>query len=643
MSTRLSACGFAAMLLSLTACGGGGSGESTFEYPLADAGSAQAVDAGATVTLDGTRSKDPDGAISTYGWTQTSGIAVTLSGASTANPNFTAPVVGSTVTLRFALIVTDNEGYRSTAATVAVVVSPPPGATVAVTGLVRFARVPFRTTAPIRLDYQNPVMQPARGVMLRALDAETQAVLAMGETSSTGTYSLTVPANTNIEIEVWSRMLRTGAPPNWDVRVQNGQAADSPVYEYNTVAFNSGVMVYDVDIPLGIGANGIANGIRASGPFAILDVIYQSIQTVIAVDATVNMPALYVDWGTQRAGSFFTTTNGQHIGLMSDLSENTDEFDRHVIAHEFGHYLETNFSRSDSIGGSHALGDRLDPRVAFSEGFAYAFAGIVLGDPLALDSFVFNGNSTAGGFNLNTNPPVAPPNGFYGVGCWCNESSMWSLIWDLYDSSADGADNVELGFAPLWAALTGTHRTGTAFTTIFSYISALKALRPAESAAIDTLIASQNIDSASINAYATTETHAPTNASTLAAIPGIMPVYANLPRNTPVVVRSTDDVGQYNKAGNRRYLRFTADATRSYTVTVTTSNQEAQANPDFRVRRGSTLVRSATGPANGLRNEVASFNATAGLEYVIDAYECANGCADPSGTPGDYDLTVVIN
>src|SRR5690606_4113615 len=52
----------------------------------------------------------------------------------------------------------------------------------------------------------------------------------------------------------------------------------------------------------------------------------------------------------------------------------TDEFDQHVIAHEFGHYVEDWFARSDSIGGSHGYPDKLDLRVSFGEGWGNAFA-----------------------------------------------------------------------------------------------------------------------------------------------------------------------------------------------------------------------------------------------------------------------------
>ena len=36
-------------------------------------------------------------------------------------------------------------------------------------------------------------------------------------------------------------------------------------------------------------------------------------------------------------------------------------------------------------------------------------------------------------------------------------------------------------------------------------------------------------------------------------------------------------------------------------------------------------------------------NATPGT-YVIDVYDCANGCSDqPQGVEGDYNLTVTVN
>ena len=76
--------------------------------PVADAGADQTVDSEqAGVSLDGSGSTDPDGDPITYSWTQTSGPAVTLSGADTATPSFDAPV--GPATLEFELEVCDEE------------------------------------------------------------------------------------------------------------------------------------------------------------------------------------------------------------------------------------------------------------------------------------------------------------------------------------------------------------------------------------------------------------------------------------------------------------------------------------------------------------------------------------------------------
>jgi hypothetical protein len=82
--------------------------------PIVDAGLDQTVAEGAAVTLDGSRSSDPDDAISSYFWEQTGGVPVTLSLADTALATFTAPNVGvGGTSLTFQLTVTDQGGLVS--------------------------------------------------------------------------------------------------------------------------------------------------------------------------------------------------------------------------------------------------------------------------------------------------------------------------------------------------------------------------------------------------------------------------------------------------------------------------------------------------------------------------------------------------
>lgn len=74
--------------------------------PVANAGLDQAVNAGANVILQG-GGADANGTIASYAWTQTTGPAVTLSGANSASLTFTAPATSAGLT--FQLTVTDNQ------------------------------------------------------------------------------------------------------------------------------------------------------------------------------------------------------------------------------------------------------------------------------------------------------------------------------------------------------------------------------------------------------------------------------------------------------------------------------------------------------------------------------------------------------
>lgn len=97
--------------------------------PIANAGPNQSVASGGSVVLDGSLSNDPDGQALSYAWTQTGGAPLTLVGASTAHPSFTAPTVASNAaaaTIPFSLVVSDANA-SSTAATVTVTVNPSGG------------------------------------------------------------------------------------------------------------------------------------------------------------------------------------------------------------------------------------------------------------------------------------------------------------------------------------------------------------------------------------------------------------------------------------------------------------------------------------------------------------------------------------
>lgn len=648
--------GAAALLLAACSSGGGGDPQTppapppgpTNVPPTANAGTAQAVTSGTTVTLNGSLSIDSDGTIASYNWTQTGGSpTVTLTNPTTAMPTFPAPTVAAATTLTFSLTVTDNSGAISSPSTVAITVNPPAAGSVNVTGTIRYQRVPFGVPTNQGLDYAAQTMQPARGIVVRALEGASDTILATATTNESGVYSLSVAANTSIRVQAVAQMAREAplALPRWNFRVMDfldnlGNEKPDPVpYVFtDAAAFNSSTAgAHDLAIPSGFNAIGTVTGTRASAPFAILDTVYRARQTVLSVAPNTEFPPLVLDWAADNpGGETYYDPGPVAITLSADPTEDTDEFDAHVIAHEFGHYVEDSFSRADNIGGPHGRGDKLDIRVAFGEGFGYAFAAIVLNDPVARDSFVNGSTQVSSTFNVETNPPTNPAGATMGdYGCFCSESSVWSILWDLYDPVADANDTLSLGFAPIWSVLTGPQRTTPAFTSIFSFIAALKAARPGDATAINTLVSAQNISNV-IDAFATGESHFPTSVPSSAALPLYTTATIGGP---PLILFSTDDEGLYNALGNRRFIRFdVAGSSRSVTITASSSNTN-MADTDFVVYRNGSVVAFGFNPPPD--PETRTFTASPGT-YIIDVYDCANGCGD-QGTPGDYNLTVTIN
>lgn len=86
---------------------------------------------------------------------------------------------------------------------------------------------------------------------------------------------------------------------------------------------------------------------------------------------------------------------GGYNGNVS--TADTDHFDAAVILHEYGHFLEDVYGKTDSPGGYHNGDAIIDPRLAWSEGFANFFQGAVLGKSYYLDTAGFCNDSLESG------------------------------------------------------------------------------------------------------------------------------------------------------------------------------------------------------------------------------------------------------
>jgi hypothetical protein len=397
---------------------------------------------------------------------------------------------------------------------------------------------------------------------------------------------------------------------------------ERPLYVLDGPVFNSGVADSSRDLLAATGWTGSAyTEPRAAAPFSVLDVMYRATQFAAGADPTVSIDPLDVFWSVNNTpavgsielgeiGTSFYQRDARSLFLLGDAALDTEEFDTHVVAHEWGHHFEEVLSRADSPGGSHTLDARLDARLAFGEGWGNAVGAMVMDDPVYFDTFV----ADSFGFSLESYDTA-------GMAGWYNEASVQSILWDLYDSAADDGDTLSLGFGPIYDILTGSQRTTPAVTSVFSFLEGLKTARPADAAAIDALVSDENLDAID-NIWGDGETNDP-------GVTDLTPIHAELfVGGGPVNVCTTRefDGGDGNRLGIFRYLRFTVGTAGNYRIAVTTTNPPATAgqfsDPDFFVLDEGQLVLEPdlylTGAAN---SESVDLIALPAGTYVIELLE----------------------
>jgi hypothetical protein len=554
---------------------------------------------------------------------------------------------------------------------------PPVADSVTISGTVNYEFVPPNPNCQ-GLDFASTVVRPIRRATVQLVDLANNE-LARTVSGDDGSYSFAnVEADRDVRIRVRAELKQPGAP-GWDVEVRDNVVdpddtdppalAARPLYaivsDFNTGT--SAALTRNLTAGTGWGGSSYTET-RAAAPFAVLDAIYSAMQLILSVEPTATFSPLDAYWSVNNtlagasdidagdlAASFYTTDPERDgianpsLFLLGDASVDTEEFDDHVIVHEWGHYFEDNFARSDSVGGPHAVGDRLDARLAFGEGWATALSGIALNNPLYCDTGPAGASS---GFGIGTE------DGFYDPDGWYDEISVLRFIYDLWDTTNDlvddqtgallvGAepDNGSIGFKPIYDVMVGPQAFTETFTTVFSFAAELRSILPsdADREFVDSQLVREDM-TPGFDKWGVGEVNDASPDGQQSR--DVLPLYVDVPTDGTVVnICSNDDydgAGDGNKLATYRYLRLDVPAATAYDVQVitTTTGELPQDNPDdprdqsdpdlFIFRDGVVIDAGISGEAN---EEIFSTSVLSGPDiYVADLREFRY--ADPESPLG---------
>jgi hypothetical protein len=310
------------------------------------------------------------------------------------------------------------------------------------------------------------------GVKVDAVD-ENGSVLRTTTTDTLGRYGMNVPNSPDVRIRVSAIM------GDYQVR-KLGDSSD--VYTIESAPFavsGSGPFVTDI----------LAEDDFDNGPLNLLFIARKCEELVRTAEPGAPIPPLRFRWHPDSQGqtAYAPADAGSpdEIFVAGQRATDSDVFDDACVAHEVGHFYMNQFGRSDSPGGPHGAKQSLDPRLAWSEGWATFFGCAATG------SSVFRNTAENGTlrptrvFDIEQNRVARAQFGPTG------EMSVASTLWDLFDTRADAGDRLALGFTPLWDALRDTR--GERFVYLGDFFDVLHRADPSLGPALRAILKTHGV------------------------------------------------------------------------------------------------------------------------------------------------------
>jgi hypothetical protein len=478
--------------------------------------------------------------------------------------------------------------------------------TVILNGTITYDYVPHHVDF-IGLNYSATAQRPVRGAVVELIDSSGQ-IRASTTTSSDGTYSIKVEQNIFVKVRVKAQLLKN-SPPSWDFKVTDN-TSNNALYVLDGALSSSGTINSSRDLNASSGWDGFDyTETRSAAPFAILDNVYTGVMRLIEAGNTKNLRPLELRWSTNNSAadgdyergeigtSFY---DGSAIYILGDANNDIDEYDPHVLLHEWGHYIENELFRTDSIGGDHADGKFLDMRVAMSEGFANAFSGMMIDAANYSDA---SGIAQSSGFTFDIARKARPNKGYF------SEGSVGSIFYNFYTNSENKIAN---DFSPLFQILNSvSYYENDALTSIYLFYSEMKKQSPQNLPVLQTLMHEQEIWGE--NEYGVNESNS-------GGLVFQLPIYKNISVNgSPLRVCSSNQYGEHNKLGNSQFINFNIMQPRPYLVEVVKSiDSKTISKPEFTIYLKGAEI---TYVPNTINDKVTGNINLSADRYVVEVYD----------------------
>ncbi len=206
---------------------------------------------------------------------------------------------------------------------------------------------------------------------------------------------------------------------------------------------------------------------------------------------------------------------------------------------------------------------------------------------------------------------------------WFSEASIQRILYDLYDSNDDGGDNISLGFTPIFNAMIDKERNTPAFTSLFSFIHALKSENSRHAHNIDRVVASEQISTIR-DEYGNYRTNTANGTHT-------KPVYRTLEVGKWITQCNKNRHGVYNKLGNRTFIKVHIPASGFYSFDAKPYGGD-YGDPDIILYKAEYPLESmGMSPLEGSSSDNLSMNLTPG-NYLVEVYDASfnNSCFNVS-------------